>query len=69
MKSIASLPISLILTGCAISPYGEGFQREYPYEFRPWDNAPSQYCFDVNTIIDTTPYVWFPRKDYPIFYP
>jgi len=68
MKSIASI-ISIFIVGCATSPYGAGFQREYPYEFRPWDYSPDEFNFNVNTIIDTTPYVWFPRKDFPIFYP
>ena len=61
--------VVLLMCGCANSPTGQGFQPEYPYEFRPWNNSPYQFNFDVNTFIDTTPYVLFPREDFQIYYP
>jgi len=68
MKSIASI-LCLLITGCATNPVGAGFQKEFPYKFRPYPESPDIYNFSLNNIIDLTPYIWFPQKDTPIFSP
>lgn len=47
----------ILLTGCASSPEGIGFQREYPYTFRPYDNAPSIAQCSFDNVINLSTYV------------
>ena len=48
----STILLSVGLIGCQTPEHRVGFSRTFPYELIPYEGAPSQFCPNLNDIID-----------------